>query len=471
MQFNSEDTLTHFIYDNSPIFLQNLFVSYLGKQNLRRRFTDYFFERLKSLEETQWLSYGEFEELQLAQIRQLLKVAKEGSAYYRTLFEEMGFCPDDLSTLSDISKLPILEKETLRNQITNIISQRIPRNQMISGHTSGTTGTAIPLVYTQKTLANEYAAVWRMRKRFGIELDMLHATFGGRLVVPVKQKYPPFWRFNKPGRQVLFSPYHMTLENMKYYVSAIDEYDFDYWQGYPSSIYLIAAYLDENGIKLRKPPRAIFTSSETLLGYQRQLIEKAVSAPIYDRYGNSEFCSSICQCEVGNYHVDMEFGLVEVEKIEETEDTYTGHLVCTGFWNEALPIIRYRIGDVVTLMKKNCCCGRESTPVTMIDGRIEGYIVTPDGKRIGRIDHVFKDMVNIKESQILQDDASSITVKIVSRPEYKAPEEQRLLKEFRSRLGGEIEINFDYVDEIPRLKNGKFRAVISSIPKNKICSL
>ncbi|MFQ6043915.1 MAG: phenylacetate--CoA ligase family protein, partial [Candidatus Poribacteria bacterium] len=426
--------------------------------------------RLESLKQTEWSSYDNFEKLQIAKLQEVLKKTSTGSVYYRKLFANTGFHPDALSSLNALRQLPILEKETLHNHIDEIISLQVERKRLISGHTSGTTGTAIPLVYTQEALANEYAVVWRMRNRVGVELGMLNATFGGRLVVPVKQKNPPFWRINKPGKQVLFSLYHMTNENMKYYVEALQEYDFEYWQGYPSSIYLVAVYLDENGIKLRKPPRAIFTSSESLLAYQRELIEKAVGAPIYDRYGNSEFCASMVQCEAGNYHVDMEFGLIEVEKIEETDETYTGHLICTGFWNEALPLIRYRVGDVATFMKKPCPCGRESTPVKEIDGRIEDYVVTPDGKRIGRMDHVFKDMVNIKESQILQDEVSSITVKIVRRSEYTASDEKRLLREFRSRLGDEIEMHLDYVDEIPRLENGKFRAVISSIPQSKICS-
>ncbi len=106
--------------------------------------------------------------------------------------------------------------------------------------------------------------------------------------------------------------------------------------------------------------------------------------------------------------------------------------------------------------------------VIEIQGRIEDYIVTPPGRRIGRIDHAFKDAVHVKESQIVQECINSITVKLITRPGYSSNSEKKLMRELRFRLGPEIEINFEYVNEIPRMPNGKFRAVISKIPSNII---
>ena len=193
MSLSNENAFTHLIYDNCPIFIQNLFVSYFGKRNWQARFNGYFFERLESLKKTEWLSHDDLNKLQIAKLQEVLKKASVGSVYYRNLFENAGFHPDALGSLNALRQLPILEKETLHNQINEIISQHVERNKLISGHTSGTTGTALPLVYTQEALANEYAVVWRMRNRVGVELGTLNATFGGRLVVPVKQKKAPFF--------------------------------------------------------------------------------------------------------------------------------------------------------------------------------------------------------------------------------------------------------------------------------------
>ncbi len=169
------------------------------------------------------------------------------------------------------------------------------------------------------------------------------------------------------------------------------------------------------------------------------------------------------ECEEGNLHVDMEVGIVEVDRHTESEHTLTGELICTGLHNHAMPLLRYRTGDVATMLKGPCPCGRSGQVFTQIDGRREDYVLTPNGAKVGRMDHIFKDALNVKESQILQEEADALIVKIVRRPGYSSKDEADLLTEFRTRLGGGMRIDFKYVDDIPRLPNGKFRAVVSRI--------
>lgn len=87
----------------------------------------------------------------------------------------------------------------------------------------------------------------------------------------------------------------------------------------------------------------------------------------------------------------------------------------------------------------------------------------PDGRLIGRLDHIFKQMYNIKESQIIQEKLDELTIKIVKRPNYSSFDERDLINSFQERMGSGIKLNFEYVNEIPREKNGKFRAVISKM--------
>jgi phenylacetate-CoA ligase len=133
-----------------------------------------------------------------------------------------------------------------------------------------------------------------------------------------------------------------------------------------------------------------------------------------------------------------------------------------------MPFIRYDIGDIATIKSGTCSCGRQSPLVAAIDGRIEGYILTPDGRRLGRLDVLFKDTENIREIQLIQKQIESVTLKIAKRPEYTSKDETTLLKNFRKYLGDIITINMEYVDVIPRESNGKFRQVVSSVFKDKI---
>jgi phenylacetate-coenzyme A ligase PaaK-like adenylate-forming protein len=103
-----------------------------------------------------------------------------------------------------------------------------------------------------------------------------------------------------------------------------------------------------------------------------------------------------------------------------------------------------------------------------IDGRVEDYVITPDGRRVGRMDHIFKDALEVKEAQIHQPSQGRIVVRFVPRAGFDETVRRRLEQEFRGRLGDEIEIGWERVDAIPRQPNGKFRAVVSDLDVAKL---
>ena len=101
-----------------------------------------------------------------------------------------------------------------------------------------------------------------------------------------------------------------------------------------------------------------------------------------------------------------------------------------------------------------------------VDGRIEDYVLTPDGRLVGRMDHAFKEQLDVAEAQILQKDQDSIDLMIVPRATYNEASHRSVLKEIRSRLGDEIQVRIHLVSSIPREPNGKFRAVKSRVGRN-----
>ena len=207
----------------------------------------------------------------------------------------------------------------------------------------------------------------------------------------------------------------------------------------------------------------MFTSSESLLAFQRDTIEEAFGAPVRDRYGSTEFAVSMTACSQQRLHVDMEYCIVEVEVTEEGEDWERGPLLVTGLSNDATPFIRYRIGDIGTRLKGPCDCGRPGDTFLDVDGRIEDYVVTPDGRQIGRVDHIFKEQHDVAEAQIVQETKEGIEISVVPSPSWSATSEEELMKATRSFLGHELEIEIHRVESIPRESNGKFRAVKSRV--------
>ena len=261
------------------------------------------------------------------------------------------------------------------------------------------------------------------------------------------------------------SSYHLSSTTMKHYIHKLESFQPVMLGGYPSSLYLLALAYQRYGkgsLKLR----AVFTASESLFENQRQVMNRVFGTKVFNWYGNSEMCGHITECEEGRLHTRYEHSLLEVLDAEGNPcgPGETGHIVATGFHNHAFPLIRYRVGDQVTLAEEQvCACGRSGLLIDRIEGRNEDYILTPEGRLIGRLDHLFKDSIHIEEAQIQQDRQEEVILRIVRGPAYGPEDEQHVVRQARQRLGSSITITFDYVDHIARTRSGKFRFVLSTV--------
>jgi phenylacetate-CoA ligase len=468
MRIRRERSLKRFTdrtYFALPIFIQNWSVTAAGYARFRSRFGSHFQRILREWEDSVQWPEERLLDLQRRRLRALIEHARRHVPYYRDL-PEPSRSEDPVEAIREmLSEIPPLEKWVYRDHPEAFLARDLSRGSLVSGYTSGTTGSALPLWCTPEALAEEYASVWRMRRSCGVASPREpNLTFNGSMIVPFDQTEPPFWRTSAYDRRTLFSVYHMAPENLPAYIDAAHNLPARYVEGYPSAIHLVARSMLREGRPI--PPgriTAVFTSSESLLAFQRQTIEKAFNAPVRDRYGVSEKCVSMTECERGFLHVDMEFGIVEVEGEPDADGSVTGPLVVTGLASDATPMLRYRIGDVGTRMGKPCACGRLGDVFEHVDGRIEDYVLTPDGRLIGRLDHIFKQQYQVAEAQILQETRDAIDILLVPREGYGDASSALLIKEARARLGSEIEIRIRTVDHIPREPNGKFRAVKSKV--------
>lgn len=452
------------VYRALPVAGQNLACTAAGWNRRRNRFTKRFWRLLDIWSRTWRTSEDELHAIQALRLAELLDYARANVPRHAQLPPIVRDRDPRRAIEDTLAAIAPERKEDYRDAPLDYLSRERPLLGWTSANTSGTTGTALRLFYSPGALSEEYAVVWRMRRRHGVEPSDPHLTFGGRMIVPLASDAPPFWRRDAALNQTLFSLYHVSARNLPAYVDAVHGAEAAYVQGYPSSLHLIGRALLEAGRPLpRGRLKAVFTSSETVLANQRAIIEEAFGAKLFDRYGASELAVSMTSCDVGHLHVDMEYCIVEVEPHERGPGWVRGPLLVTGFANRATPFIRYRIGDIGTRLDAPCPCGRPGDVFESVDGRIEDYVVTPSGRTIGRLDHVFKNLVDIAEAQIVQDELDRIVVRIVAKESYSEATERALLHALRSRLGAEMRITVEVVSAIPREPNGKLRAVKSRI--------
>lgn len=469
MAFKLSHSLKHSFYQKSPVFLQNLLVSIYGYYLHFQRYgsvTDDFVKRLSELE---YAPKMQIEAMETVALRHIIDHAYQTVPYYHTLFDEHGLKPDDIRDKADLRKIPILEKEVIRTYPERFLSKSCNPKGLHIAYTSGTTGTPLRLYQSIDFIRRMYACHDVLRKWAGVSLKVRRATFGGRMVVAAELSKPPFWRYNAAENQMLFSSYHLNEQNLHFYIEKLLEFQPSEIIGYPSSIYTIANYLVKHGVTGARP-KVIFTNSETLLSWQRSVIEEAFGCVVYDWYSSEEFGCFIGQCELGGYHIFPFVGIVELLPLsEQRKNGYAeGELVCTNLLNKDMPLLRYKMGDVGRWSRNDCSCGRSWPVFESIVGRIDDYVTRADGTQIGRLDHVFKGVTGVKEAQIHQISFDRIEVNLVVDDQYSSAIENKLELNLIERIGEDFRISFNYQSSIPRTTRGKFRAVISDVsPKLK----
>ncbi|MEX0886362.1 MAG: hypothetical protein WD009_07980 [Phycisphaeraceae bacterium] len=451
------------LYELAPVAMQNMLCGLYGRRTLRTRYGPVFRQALASLEDSQWWPQEKLRTEQDSRLRALIAHAYEQVPYYREVMKARQLKPDDIQCVDDLPSLPVLNKAIVRDAGDELVSRDVAGRSVVHCHTSGTTGAGLRFVVSSRSFAMQWAVWWRHRGRFGFHLGDPHVNFSGQSVVPLRQSRPPFWREVRPLRQTYVSLYHMTPANMPAYVRMLEERRFPYFIGYPSAIALVADHLRQRGRPLAHPPRWIITGAESLLPVQVRDMRQWIGADVTDQYGQAEGCANLSRCEKLNYHVDMEFAAVEPIERQRSDEGRVCSLVGTSLHNYAQPFIRYDTGDLATFSDTPCDCGRAGPVASYIDGRVEDYVVTPDGRRIGRLDHCFKDMVHIAESQVIQEQEDRLRVLVVRRADYTDADERQLMHEFRARLGDAIAIDVEYVESIPRTSSGKLRAVVSRL--------
>ena len=452
------------IYDNSPSYIQNTAVSAYGYYYRKKSLNKHVFTCLNELEKTQWYNESDLEKYQNKKLKLLIKHAYENVPYYHRIFREKGLTPDDIKSKDDLIKLPYLTKDDIRNNFSDLIAKNYRINQLQSVHTSGTTGSPLEFYWDQNVQVMENAFIRRHWKWAGFGLNDMRITLRGNVIVPPSQKKKPFWRYNIPEKQVFFSAFHMNSETLGDYVDKIKNLSPKAVQGYPSTVYTLAKYMSENGIVI--PVGAVFTSSEPMYAIQREVIENQFQCKVFDLYGLSERTVAAGQCSEGNYHIFSEYGIMELSKDDEiVSDNEFGEIISTGLNNYGMPLIRYKTGDSTKFKDEACDCGRHLPRMEPVETKLDDVIIDQNGNVLSPsvLTHPFKPLVNIEKSQIIQESKDKLIIKIVKRQRYSEKDSTFLLNELKARIGSDMTIELDFVDDIPLTKAGKYRWIISKI--------
>ena len=448
------------IYFALPAAAKSMLASAYGRQQRKIRFGEHFDSAWKTFPSSQYWNAAEIESYQQETLDSFFKNSVSQTPYY----QQKG-----ILTFKDA---PVLGKKTVQENQSQLYQDTFKNSPHQWGHTSGTTGRSLVFPIAQNCFQQEYAFRALHYSWGGVNFINKEplAFCSGHPVAAPNQSQPPFWTHDRTNNWLLMSSYHLTEINVAHYIRKLDDFKPTMLGGYPSSLYLLAlAYKKHGSGKLKL--KSAFTASETLFEHQRTAIHEAFGTKVFNWYGNSEMCGHITECEEGRLHTRHEHSLLEIldPHNKPCKPGETGRIVATGFHNHAFPLVRYEVGDTATCSTENQCpCGRTGQLIDRIEGRNEDYILTPDGRLIGRLDHLFKDSHHVQEAQIIQNSIDEVILRVVKHESYSIKDEEIIRAEALLRLGSALKVNFEYVERIERTSSGKFRFIVSKIDQQEV---
>lgn len=457
------------IYGASPVWAQNLMLTGFSTLLERERYSGRYQEFKALLERTEWFSPADLRAYQDERLRAVVAHAYATVPYYRRVFDERRLRPDDIRTGADLPKLPLLTRDDIKRHFRELCSTAAA-GKIKTGHTSGTTGTPLTVAYDADTIWMTYAVFDRHYRwaglTFGAGGDRV-AVARGNVIVPLAQRRPPYWRFNRRQHQMLLSSFHMSRTNLPAYFEAMAQFGPQVVDGYPSTLYLLAKFLEREGRFF--PVKAAVTSSETLYDFQRAAIEERFQCRVFDYYALAERVAFSHECDRHEgHHLAMEYGLVEFVdgSGRPVADGSPGKLVGTSLHNTTMPLLRYVTNDVSARRAGVCSCGRGLELMEDVTTKAEDVLTLKDGRLISPsvLTHPFKPLDSIEGSQIVQTAPDAVTVRLVPGPGFNDALTGHLVKELQARLGDDVRIDVVLVDQLEHSANGKFKWVISKVP-------
>ena len=389
------------------------------------------------------MSREDLEALQLERLQTLVKRVYQKIPFYKESFDKAGINPEDIKSLTDLTKLPFTVKQDMRDAYPFGLFA-VPRKDVVRVHcSSGTTGTATVVGYTQKDLENWGDCFARALYGAGCGPDStLQIAYGYGL-------FTGGLGAHNGGERAGCTVLPMSTGNTKRQVRLMKDFDVDCLCCTPSYALNIAEVAQEEGYDVHEfPIHAGILGAEPCSEATRAEIEQKMGIQVYDIYGLSEVMGPgvACECEKQHgLHVCEDQFIIEIldpKTLQPVPDGEWGEVVFTTLCKECSPLVRYRTRDISRILVGECECGRTFRRMDRIAGRTDDMMILRG--------------VNVFPSQIEEE--------IVSFPEI-APQYQLILTTKGTLDHAELRVEtvpefpFDEIRRLEKLKKDLQKAL------------
>lgn len=421
---------------------------------------------LKYLRRTQFDPPAVVQGRQLGRLKTILRHAYDTVPFYREAWDQAGVHPSDLKTIDDLKLFPVISKSELRTRENEFLSTSFNAAKLIVKRTSGSTG--VPLTIRIDEAGKQWKAACTIRSdewsgyRLGQRVakvwgnpEYRHFGFKGRL------------RNRLLDRATYLDTLDLNDSRILEFVSQVRRHRPGLLFGHAHSLYLLAKRLKNDGVTDIRP-RGIISTAMPLHSWQRTVMEEVFGVSPTNRYGCEEVSLIACECEKHRgLHVNADSVFVEIENANSN----TGNLLVTDLSNLAMPLIRYRIGDVATLSNRVCDCGRGLPLIESVEGREADFVVTPSGRLISGISLTENFALHIRgaaQVQVIQETVHHLRIRLVPDEKFNSESERQIANLVNETFGNGVRHDVERVHSIPQEPSGKYRFCISKVAKNEL---
>jgi len=423
------------------------------------------------LHRTERWTPDELRDLQTGLARRLLRHCYQHTDYYRQVMHERGVSPENIRSLLDLGKLPLLDRPTLRRTM-EARTAKVPPAAVIRKTTSGSSGDPAEVLYNAESRHWRDATRWRAYGWGGYRIGMRAMHYWG--FVPAATS--TFWkrskimadRFFKRDCYIDCTP--RSPEALANVVEEIERFRPDVIVAYASGAGALAKFINDNGLRTWHPI-PVLTGAEKLLLHDRNEIERAFG-PAFDTYGCREVMLLGSECEAHDgLHTSMENLVVELIVRQPDGSTRpaqageTGEVAITDLHNLACPMVRYLNGDLAVARGDDlCACGRGLVRIGPVQGRTTETMCDGEGNPVGGLvfNILFSSIGHVaKAFQVVQRRDRSVIFKVVPwQGECLPQREESILRAHAERYLPGAPFTIELVDHIPLSAAGKRRVVV-----------
>jgi phenylacetate-coenzyme A ligase PaaK-like adenylate-forming protein len=394
-------------------------------------------------------------------LREIVGYADRHVPFYRDRFRAAGFSPDALRSPGDLTRIPLLTKEDVRNHGDRLTSEEYARPLLIDKRTSGSTGVSLHVLTDPECMQIRRGITLYRDRWTGWNLGEPRAMVWGN--PPPRPGLRGHLRRALLEREFYLDTLRMNEEALRAFAHEVLARRPTLFFGHAHSLYLFARFWREQGLPPYRP-RGVISTAMVLHSHERREIEGVFGTRVFDRYGCEEVSLIASECEA-HQGLHLNTDGIWTEVMDDPEHPgLPGKLIVTDLLNRGMPLVRYEVGDRGKLKTGACACGRSYPLLEEVAGRVADYLMTPDGDWVSGISLTenFATLIpGVEQVQVVQDRRDHLLLNLVPAPTFNEESKARIAALVVERFGEAMTYEISLLEKISPEPSGKYRFAIN----------